>query len=318
LVLLPTLLVDCGCPLPGFCGGTIGLGLRWPRSAQSTASKSQSPHLPALKASAWKQFAVGEAALPADQRLQRIMRLTPGEFEAFGNAITASKVRYGRRLKEVIETCCNDVLGEKGVLSFKAGSLKTKTAIDLGTTYSGSDLDVNVKTTNSVTRSQRTDIASCFARQLDGVRIGKKCIKLEWRSGDVDVAFTDTQFKSGVIDRGAHFQFFENCPKAQTVVKMLKFSFRDARGLSGFMLEGLLMEWSELEGMGRWTSLKIFEKLLEVIHTKGPVLREVLQLAKEERDAEDPAYAAAYAREQRERVERMQNVIKNSGVLRRR
>jgi len=282
------------------------LGLRWTGSEQSVTSRRRSPHLPACKA-AWSEWADFVADLPAEQRLQRIMRLTPGQFESLGNAITASDVTYDLRLKVVIEACCKSALGETGVVSFKAGSSSTKTAICLG-----SDLDVNVNTTSSVTRSQRESIASCLEQTgLDGVRISKKCIKLEWTSRstvfDVDVAFTDTQFETGVIDRGSHLRFFEDCPTAQNVVKMLKFAFHDVRSLSGFMYERLLMRWSSPSDMARLSSMDIFDIMLEVIYTNAPVLRETLRIAIQEHESDQ-----AYADEQWARVERMQNVIASS------
>ena len=123
-----------------------------------------------------------------------------------------------------------------------AGSVRTKTAA-----WSSSDLDLNIYSAENVTPEQRSlfkdELNARLLNEKHGWsvhRLGKKCLQLKGpRHEHVDIAFVNTTFNWGFIDRRANVEFFASHKSAQRAVRMFKYVFQNAQGLCGVHIENL-------------------------------------------------------------------------------
>ena len=146
------------------------------------------------------------------KRVKEISNLDAGIFEVVANHITKPKTSLAEWLTDAIKEAargCRVTVSEIRPV----GSEKTRTAI----TY-GSDLDLNKKTVQRITRQQR----SCFKERLirllpsscGFVHMGKKVITLTYTDSDrresyIDMAFANTEFDTGISDHGQLYDFFQ-------------------------------------------------------------------------------------------------------------
>ena len=227
-----------------------------------------------------------------EQRLQHVAKLKEGQFVDLANKLTPPKEGTPRCLLHAIQLAADRIdVGIAG--KDKGGSTRTKTAIK----YS-SDLDLNLQTTRNLTRNDRVQfkdaLVGLLPRYTDGwkfVHMGKKCIKLKKVFADggkreADIAFMNTTFDTGVVDRGENVAFFHDNPGGQSAVKVMKFCFLDVSGLCGFHIERLAVAVSENQ-RGKPTAKSLYLKMLGQLRDDGPQLKRVLEEAVEEVDQED-------------------------------
>jgi len=260
-----------------------------------------------------------EPHVPPADRLANVWDLPAGKFEEMANAITASKTKT--KLPEWFTDEIRRAASAAGIAKISeislAGSELTRTAIRFS-----SDLDVNVNTVECVARSQRSKFKDFLVSSIVGrfrnwefEHMGKKCIVLIQTNAQentrVDIAFVNTCFDSGIIDRGENVAFFRSNEAAQQAVRMFKLAFLDMSGLCGFHIERLAMELCTTAGK-QLTSRDLWTRMLREVWKQGPSLRLVMKeaLLEVEDDQKDVRDAQLHAQ-----VTRMRNVVKDAGVF---
>ena len=225
--------------------------------------------------------------------------LDEGQFVDFANSLTPSKELTSQCLLHAIQLAADSIgVGVAGI--DKGGSTRTKTAIKYSSHFIkySSDLDLNLRTTRNLTRNDRVQfkdaLVGLLPRCADGwkfVHMGKKCIKLEMVTAgelkrEADIAFMNTKFDTGLVDRCANVAFFHDNQDARSAVKVMKFCFLDVQGLCGFHIERLAVTVSE-DQRSKLTAKSLYLKMLGQLRDDGPQLKRVVEEAVEEVDQEN-------------------------------
>eukprot|EP00929_Paragymnodinium_shiwhaense_P056090 TRINITY_DN28078_c0_g1_i1.p1 TRINITY_DN28078_c0_g1~~TRINITY_DN28078_c0_g1_i1.p1 ORF type:complete len:146 (-),score=21.39 TRINITY_DN28078_c0_g1_i1:106-483(-) len=124
---------------------------------------------------------------------------------------------------------------------------------------------------------------------------------------DVDIAFMNTAYESGVIDRGSNVKFFHNNPKAQQAVKMLKFAFYDVNSLPGFLCERLAIFVTCTKGST--TPRSLFHAMVSDVQVYGGCTTQIVAEALKEHEGD-----VNYKQSLTAKVTGMRNVIAKSGI----
>ena len=170
-----------------------------------------------------------------------------------------------------------------------------------------SDFDLHLYTSKDLTRPMRTEFQNVLVEALPKWRLlptGDRCIKIGHGRVSVDIAFRNTNFDCGKWISGENDLFFDYNPKARLAVRVLKYCFRDVKGLCGFHLEKLVMATQ-----ARCIVLSaqyLYEMMLRQLHSNGTALQEVRQNILE---------GAADGTKLDKQIQRMKNVIETARIF---